>query len=92
MQSLFCNRLMLFRISIRTHLFNQAWFIYLDGPSWACPLLDAEMGKKQKTNVSLRAEWIIGIVILLLTAVFTNIPSPPPLHLSRSSAQPSGAS
>ncbi|QZD58827.1 copper resistance protein CopC [Bacillus pumilus] len=34
--------------------------------------------KKQKQNVSLRAEWIIGIAILLLTAVFTNIPSPPP--------------
>ncbi|WGI63526.1 CopD family protein [Escherichia coli] len=34
--------------------------------------------KKQKRNVSLRAEWIIGIAILLLTAVFTNIPSPPP--------------
>lgn len=34
--------------------------------------------KKQKRSISLRAEWIIGIAILLLTAVFTNIPSPPP--------------
>ncbi|OLP65625.1 Copper transport protein YcnJ precursor [Bacillus pumilus] len=34
--------------------------------------------KKQKRHVSLRVEWIIGIAILLLTAVFTNIPSPPP--------------
>ncbi|MCM3028319.1 copper resistance CopC/CopD family protein [Bacillus safensis] len=34
--------------------------------------------KKQKRSISLRAEWMIGIAILLLTAVFTNIPSPPP--------------
>ncbi|MEI4789673.1 copper resistance CopC/CopD family protein [Bacillus sp. FJAT-53060] len=34
--------------------------------------------KKHNRNVSLRVEWIIGIAILLLTAVFTNIPSPPP--------------
>lgn len=34
--------------------------------------------KKQKRHISLRVEWFIGIAILLLTAVFTNIPSPPP--------------
>ncbi|MFS0655895.1 copper resistance protein CopC [Bacillus sp. 179-C3.3 HS] len=34
--------------------------------------------KKQQRHVSLRAEWMIGVAILLLTAVFTNIPSPPP--------------
>ncbi|MGE6632037.1 copper resistance protein CopC [Bacillus sp. NPDC077027] len=34
--------------------------------------------KGKNLSVSLRAEWTVGIAILLLTAVFTNIPSPPP--------------
>ncbi|WP_353853803.1 copper resistance CopC/CopD family protein [Bacillus sp. Bos-x628] len=35
-------------------------------------------GKEKKRHVSLRAEWIIGMAILFITAAFTNIPSPPP--------------